>query len=149
MKQKLTEADGRKALHEHVVETATAARRTYGDDLTGDGRLLELLEDRQVVRYPTELCFDGGPLRPGEFAHAQPLGERPADGFRLYVHPCFENRKDILPRLVVYHIVRINYGEIASHEDAELFGATLLGLDVEEYYRSLCDLADSLPDAGA
>jgi hypothetical protein len=43
----------------------------------------------------------------------------------------------------------VNYGEIVSHEEAELFGATLLGMDVEEYYRALCDLADGVPPSAA
>ena len=43
----------------------------------------------------------------------------------------------------------INYGDIATHEEAELFGATLLGLDQEHYYATLCKLADSLPAAAS
>ncbi len=46
--------------------------------------------------------------------------------------------------LIAYHIPVINYGTIVEALDAELFGATLLGLEVEAYYQALCELADAL-----
>jgi hypothetical protein len=46
--------------------------------------------------------------------------------------------------LVLYQLVLVNYGEFASPEDAESFGAAAVGLDREEYYERLCALADQL-----
>ncbi len=105
-----------------------------------------MLDDREVVRYPTGLRFDAEPLQAGEFAFAQPLGEHPADGYCLFVHPCFENRREVWPLLTAYHIPVINYGDsVVTHEEAELFGATLLGMEIDAYYQALCELTDSIP----
>jgi hypothetical protein len=142
--KKLSEDDGREALRDHVIQKAQAARLKYGLHIDAEV-IMKMLDDREVVRYPTGVRFDAGPLQPGEFAYAQPLGARPADGYCLYVHPHFERQPEILPLLIAYHIVDINYGEIATAAEAELFGATLLGLEVDTYYQALCALADSLP----
>ena len=61
------------------------------------------------------------------------------------MHPLFENRPDDLPLLVAYHVPSINYLDVATHVEAELFGAALLGLSVDDYYARLCELADSIP----
>lgn len=143
MAQKLTEEDGRLALAGHIADKAEAARASYGGAIDWP-TLLEMLGDAAVVRYPTDVAFDAAPLEAGEFAFAAPLGASPGDGFRIYVHPWFEGRTDVLPLLVAYHIVRINYGDIATHHDAELFGATLLGLEPDDYYETLCTLADEV-----
>jgi hypothetical protein len=140
------ELSGQQALKDHVLERARFALRKWGPNIDYDKTLL-LLQDRDVVRYETELAFDGAPLHPGEFGYAEPLGEDPEQGFRLCLHPCFENRPQDLPLLILYHIVRINYGDIATDEEAELFGSTLLELEPEAYYQSLCRLADSMPGA--
>jgi hypothetical protein len=136
--------DAEAAFAAHLKARAAAARARYGPIIDA-AAIRRLLADRDVVRWPTELCFDAGPLRPGEFAYPQPLGFHPRDGFCLFVHPHFEHRPDDLPLLVAYHIPSINYGGIVEARHAELYGATLLGLDVEAYYRALCALADSMP----
>jgi len=140
----LHEEKGRSSLRDHIVEKAMAARLKYGLYIDADA-ITKMLDDPQVVRYPTGLRFDAEPLLPGEFAQALPLGEQPCDGFCVFVHPWFEKQQEIWPLLVAYHLVRINYGEITGPEEAELFGATLLGLDPDIYYKALCELADSLP----
>ena len=147
METKLTAEDAKGALRDHVEEKALAARRRYGGTVD-ETVLRRMLEDRSVVRYPTRLQFDAGPLEPGEFAYAHPLGGKANDGFQLFVHPMLENEPEMLPLAVAYHLVRINYGEIVTHEEAELYGATLLGMDQEAYYQALCALADRIP-AGA
>ena len=136
--------DGQQALKDHVLERARFALQKWGPGINYDITLL-LLQDREVVRYDTELAFDSAPLEPGEFGHALPLGDHPKDGFRLCIHPWFEARTEDLPQLILYHLVRINYGDIATDEEAELFGATLLEIEPEAYYQNLCRLADSLP----
>ena len=130
------------ALRDHVVTRATEARAKFGDRI-GRAEMMCLLEDRAVVRYPLGVRFDAGPLEHGEFACLEALGERPADGYCLFIHPMFEPVNDLLPLLIAYYIPSVNYGDVATHVEAELFGATLLGLDAEEYYRILCSVADS------
>jgi len=38
----------------------------------------------------------------------------------------------------------VNYGDFATPEDAEAFGAAALGLSPDEYYHEICELADQL-----
>lgn len=144
MKRRLTEEDGRQALRNHIIEKAGAARVKYGFYIDYE-TICRMLDDPDVVRYPVGIRFDASLLEPGEFAYAQQLGESPSAGYCLFIHPYFENQQENLPLLIAYHIVDINYGEIATSAEAELFGATLLGLDVDAYYQALCELADSMP----
>lgn len=141
----LTEANGYEALQGHVCDKALAARAKYGPNIDWP-TMLRILNDAEFVRFPTGVRFDDEALLNGEFAYAAALGKRPSDGFCLFVHPCFEGRDDVLPLLVAYHVPAINYLDIATSRESELFGATLLGLRVEDYYERLCDLADSMPD---
>lgn len=140
---KLTEDDGYEALRGHVVDKALAARKKHGP-LADEQAVRALLADKDVVRFPTTLTFDAGRLRPGEFAYAAPNGLRPADGFTLSVHPHFEHRPEALALLVAYHIPTINYLDVVTNREAELYGAALLGLSVDAYYARLCTLADEL-----
>jgi hypothetical protein len=141
------ERDGRMALSGHVADKATAARLRYGQSIDSEA-IARMLADREVVRYPAAVVFDEAPLEPGEFAYARPFGDHPAEGFQLVVHPCFRDRPETWPLLIAYHIPTINYGDIATSEDCELYGATLLGMDRDEYYRRLCTLADEVPPPG-
>lgn len=146
MAQRLTEQDARVALRDHLAEKAMNARLARGMYIDAQA-IIDMLDDRAFVRYPVGVRFDAGALEPGEFAAPVPLGDHPAQGFCLFIHPCFERQPDAWPLLIAYHIPSINYGEIVSPEDAELFGATLLGLDQDTYYHALCELADSIPNA--
>lgn len=151
-----TEADARASLRDHVVAKARAARARYADGsgaaATGTGgiggidraALLRMLEDRAVVRYPLGIRFDAGPLKTGEFACLEPLGDHPSDGYCLFIHPLFAPVDHLIPALVAYYIPSVNYGDVVSHVEAEHFGAALLGLDVDAYYTMLCAAADSL-----
>jgi hypothetical protein len=46
--------------------------------------------------------------------------------------------------LVLYQLVAVNYGEFASADEAETFGAAALGLTRDEYYAVLCAMADEI-----
>ena len=137
-----TPGDARQSLRDHVIAKAVAARRRFHGPI-GRAEIMRLLEDRETVRYPVGVRFDAQPLRPGEFACLEALGTHPSDGFCLFIHPMFEPVHDLIPLLVAYYIPSVNYGDVASHAEAELFGATLLGLDVDEYYKILCSVADT------
>ena len=139
-----TEEDGYEALRGHLVERALLARERHGPviDLPA---LRRLLEDRELVRFPVQLRFADEPLMRGEFAHAAPLGQRAADGFELCVRPCFRDDEAAVVALALYHVPTVNYLDVVTHVEAELFGAAVLGLEVEQYYARICELADSMP----
>jgi len=143
----LDEGDGYAALKAHVASKAGLARERYGPTIDA-AALGRVLEDRDILRYPTELVFDSSALRPGEFAHAEPAGAGAERRYVIYVHEQFEGRPDVLPLLVAYHIPSVNYSDLVTSEEAELFGATLLGLEVEDYYQRVCALADELGGSG-
>ncbi len=138
----LTEEDGLRALEDHARDKAAFARAKYGGTI-GFEEMRAILEDPEVVRFQTELRFDGQ-LLPGEFAHLEARGDRASEGYSLFVHPSFAQRPDVLPMLIAYHLVRVNYGDMATTDAAELFGSTLLGIDREEYYAALCGFSDAL-----
>ncbi len=144
MPRHLTERDAQIALKDHLGEKAMSARLAHGMYIDAEA-ILKMLDDATFVRYPVSIRFDAEPLEPGEFAVPIALGDHPSAGFCLFIHPYFEHQPEAWPLLIAYHIPTINYGEIVSHEDAEHFGATLVGLDVDTYYQALCELADSLP----
>jgi hypothetical protein len=137
-----TAADGRQSLREHVCAKAAEARAKSAGRIDRVATL-RLLDDRSVVRYPVGVRFDAEPLRPGEFACLEALGEHPADGFCLFVHPRFEMADELLPLLIAYYIPAINYGDVATNVEAELYGSTLLGINLDAYYQTLCAAADS------
>ena len=133
MSRQLTAADARQSLNSHVAAKGAEIFEKYGPHI-GWKELQRLLEDRTCVRYPCKVIFDATGLRPGEFAHPVADGDRPEDGFSLYVHPLFMTDLARVPLLVLYQLVLINYGEFASPDDAETFGASALGIGKDEYY---------------
>ncbi|MCB9848249.1 MAG: hypothetical protein H6814_07520 [Phycisphaeraceae bacterium] len=141
---RLSESDATAALRDHLVARATEARLSRGLYIDAEA-IMSLLDDRSLVRYPVGVRFDDLPLEPGEFAWPMPLGDRPADGYCLFINPWFRNQPDAWPLLIAYHIPSVNYGDIVAPEDAEAFGAALLGIDTDTYYNALCELVDSIP----
>ena len=137
------EQEGRDALRGHAAASAHDARAHCGGRVDADA-IVRLLDNRRFVRHPVGIRFDASGLEPGEFAFPMPLGEHPSGGFCLFIHPQFEQRPETWPLLISYHIPSINYGDIVTHEEAELYGSTLLGMDIDAYYQSLCALADEL-----
>jgi hypothetical protein len=146
MPKQLTIDDAKQSLNAHVAAKGADLQANYGPQI-GSAELARLLQDRVHVRYPCELRFDAQPLLEGEFAHPVPNGDRPEDGFTIFVHPAFENQPDRLAYLVLYQLVLVNYGPFASSDDAETFGSAALGLTKEEYYQALCQLADQVTAA--
>ena len=141
---RLTASDARQSLNAHVAAKGAEIRAKYGPDI-GWGKLLQVLGDRSCVRYPCEIVFSAGQLEPEEFAHPVPKGAHPEDGFTLFVHPRFESGREQLAVLVFYQLVAVNYGEFAAPDDAVTFGANALGLAEDDYYRTVCELADRMP----
>jgi hypothetical protein len=143
MPVQLQPQDVRESLSNHVAARGEEIRRKYGPTI-GWAELQRVLADRSCVRYPCELVFDAAALHPGECAHPVPRGDQPEEGFVLHVHPFFMTQLDQVPLLAFYQLVLVNYGQFASPEDAETFGAAVLGLTRDDYYERLCDMADQL-----
>lgn len=143
MAKQLTADDARESLHAHVAAKGAEIFEKYGPHI-GFAELKAILQDRSCVRYPCELAFDASHLNPGEFAYPEPRGQRPEEGFTLYVHPVYMTQLEAVPLLAFYQLVTVNYGEFASADDAEVFAAHALGQSVEECYARLCELADQL-----
>ena len=138
-----TVQDARQSLNASAAAIGAEIYEKYGPRI-GWTQLLQILEDRTCVRYPCQIVFDAAPLQAGEFAHPLAKGDRPEDGFTLYVHPFFMTQLEQVPLLALYQLVLVNYGPIAAPDDAETFGAAALGLARDEYYARLCALADEL-----
>jgi hypothetical protein len=155
MATQLTAEGAQQSLSAHVEAKGIEIFVKYGSPL-GWAELQALLNDRAYVRYPCEIVFDHAQLNPGEFAYPMPKGDAPEQGFTMFVHPVFMLELARVPALVLYHLVAVNYGEFASSDDAETFGAAALGLTRDEYYAMMCECADQVgasenahPDAGA
>lgn len=144
--QKDVKRDLKQSLSEHVADKGYEIFAKYGPQI-GWAELLRMMDDRTVVRYPCEIHFSAEGLEPGECAHPQARGERPEEGFVMKVHPAFMGRLGMVPFLVLYQLVVVNYGDFASSYDAEVFGAAAMGLDREDYYQALCALADELGES--
>ena len=143
MSRQLTADEARQSLTTHVEEKGRQIYLKYGPEI-GWNQLQQILEDRTVVRYPCKIIFEAQQLKPGEFAVAVAKSEQPEDGFTIFVHPLFLLDPARVPPLVLYHLVVVNYGELATSDDAEAFGAAALGILKEEYYTHLCNMADEI-----
>lgn len=141
MPQHLTLDDARQSLTAHLAAKGAAIHEKYGPRI-GYQQLQQILADRDCTRYPVEIVYDDSPLRDGEFAFPTANSDDPEDGFTMYVHPFFAAQPAHIPALVLYQLVLVNYGDFASPEDAEIFGSAVLGVSQEDYYATLCELAD-------
>jgi len=139
----LTADDAKQSLNAHVAAKGAEIHEKYGPEI-GWKELQHILEDKTFCRYPCKIEFSAESLQPGEFTFPAPKGESPEDGFTIYVHPFFMTQLSSVPHLVLYHLVVVNYGEFASSDDAETFGAKALGLSRDDYYSKLCELADQI-----
>lgn len=144
MGSKFTAEEGRKAFAHHVIEKALALRAKYGSVMDED--VLEaVLKDRDFVRYPTRVEFDSSKIEPGFFAAVEAVSGSPANEHIIFLHEYFRRRPVDIASALLYQLVLVNYGGIATRQEAELFGATALGIEQEEYYHLLCRLADQIP----
>lgn len=148
MPKQLTLDDARQSLTTHVASKGEEIHSKYGPRI-GWNELLRILDNRVFVRYPCKIVFDAGSLLEGEFAHPDMTGASPEEGFAIFVHPYFATQLERVPYLVLYQLVLVNYGEFASSDDAEIFGAEALGLSKEEYYRTICGMADEIGGSGS
>ena len=139
----LTADDAKQSLNGHVAAKGAEINAKYGPEI-GWQELQQILEDKAFCRYPCKIEVSAEFLQPGELAYPAARGEKPEDGFTMYVHPFFMTQLSSVPHLVLYQLVVVNYGEFASSDDAETFGANALGLSRDDYYNALCELADQI-----
>ena len=141
---KLNLEDGKRALVDHARERGAEIFAKYGPDYTPEV-LAQILKDDTCVRFPVELGFDRKHIEPGLFAICEPVNEeKPSDGYSLLLHEHFQNDATAIAPLLFYHLVRINYGEFATHSDAEAFGAAAMGMEEEAYYQRVVELVDGI-----
>ncbi len=132
---------GQESLREHLLAQAVLAHQRHAP-ITGEN-LDTLLHDPDCLRHPTRLVFEFGEMAMHQFAQPHIDWRNAAqDGRVLYLRPLLRERPDLVVLAVAYMIPLLNYGTVASDEHCILYGATLLGLMEEEFYRSICALAD-------
>ena len=132
---------GQDSLSDHLLAQAVVTHQKHGP-ITAD-KLDALLHDPVCLRYPVRLVFELGEMALHQFAQPDIDWRSPEqDGRILYLRPVLRDRPDLIPLAVAYMIPLINYGEIISDEHCLRYGATLLGLMEDEYYRQMCALAD-------
>lgn len=134
---------GQQSLNEHLLAQAVVAHHLHAP-LTAE-KLPALLRDPQCLRHPVRLVFEFGEMAMHQFAQPDIDWRNTAeDGRVLYVRPLLQDRPDLLPLAVAYMIPLINYGEIVTDAHCLAFGAALLGMMEDEYYRALCAMSDWL-----
>ena len=127
----------------HAIEKGQRLRDKFGSSWSPE-LVEEVLESRAFTRFPCRLIYEDAVLERGELAVPILRREAPEDGYDLFVHPYFMNDPDHLPHVVFYQLVVVNYGKLAGPEQAECFGAAALGMDKDEFYKTLCELSDAI-----
>jgi hypothetical protein len=125
----------------HADAAAHRARQKMGGVLSGE-TLAVFLNDPECLRYPTEIVFDDTDLEPHQFAQPFLVEEEGSRRCILRVRPRYAACPEVLPYFVAYMAAVINYGDAAWADLCEIYGATLLGLDQETFYRRLCHCVD-------
>lgn len=129
------------SLRDHVFEQAVFAHRKHGP--VAHDNLEALLRDPDCVRYPTRLVYEYGEMAPHQFAEPD-LDPRDPQGHGrvIYLRPVLRRRPDWVVLAVAYILPAVNYGSVVTDDHCLLYGATLLGLTVDEFYTRICALAD-------
>ena len=133
----------KEALFSHAFEWATKTKIKLGGPLTGDN-LPVLLSKPGCLRYPTVVHFDRENMEPQQFAQPEILTAGNGPLCRLHVDPEIQNSNSPLHLIVAYMAASINYGDAATPDLAEMVGSILTGMPVEDFYNSICQIADSL-----
>jgi len=138
---------GQESLRAHLVAQAMVAHHRHAP--LSANNLDALLRDPDCLRHPVRLVFELGEMAMHQFAQPDVDWRDTANNGRvLYLRPLLREWTDLLPLAVAYTIPVINYGDVVTDEHCLLYGATLLGLTVDEFYTRLCALADHV-GAGA
>ena len=131
------------AVTQHAMEKADEIRKRYGSSIDYS-TVLQILNDRRSIRYPVKVQFVSDGIEVGLFAKTEPVSNNPDEGYIISLHKHFEDQPDILPALILYQTVLVNYGDLATAIDAEFFGSGILGIDRNSYYKQIVELTDKL-----
>ena len=121
--------------------------------------LQAVIEDRKYIRYPVTVMFDSSRIEPGLFAITEDKmsdAERQADeddeyvkpvdrSYEMIIHEHFKDQPEKLLPLVLYQLPIVNYGDVVTFEDSEVFGSEMMGMPQDDYYELICALVDSIP----
>ena len=147
MKKKKVKKRAGKVIHSavsrHAIEKAKEIRARYGPVIDYPA-MLQILDDRKSIRYPLEIRFVSNGIEPGLFGKTEPVSDTPEDGYIMSLHRRFEDQPEVLPALILYQSVLVNYGDLATADDAELFGSAVLDMPRDDYYAQIAALTDSL-----
>jgi len=132
---------GQESLREHLLAQAVVAHQKHGP-ITFD-KLNALLHDPDCLRYPVRLVYEFGEMAMHQFAQPDIDYRNPEQAGRvLYLRPMLRDHPDKVVLAVAYMIPLINYGQVIGDEHCLAYGATLLGMLENEFYREICALAD-------
>ncbi len=131
------------AVSKHAIEKAKEIRARYGPVIDYSA-VLQILDDRRCIRYPLKIQFVADGIEPGLFGKTEPVSGIPDDGYIIFLHQRYEDQPDVLPALILYQSVLVNYGDLATADDAELFGSAVLDMDRDAYYDQIVALTDAL-----
>ena len=132
---------GDDSLRDTLLEQAVRAHQKHAPlDLA---KLDALLADTECVRYPTRIVYEVGEMAAHQFAQPD-VDYRIPGGRVLYLHPNLRGRSEWVVWAVAYMLPALNYGEIIRDEHCLAYGATMLGLLENEFYHSICTLADAI-----
>lgn len=129
------------ALQKHAAIAAQQVHAKLGTQLSSSN-LNEFLQF--CLRFPTVLQFDDRCLERQQFAQPRFVG---CDGDKscvLNIRPQFHSDAEALTFIVAYMAATVNYGEAASSSLCEEFGANLMGMEVDDFYSSVCKIADRI-----
>ncbi len=128
---------------QHAIDKAKEIRARYGPVIDYP-TVLRILEDRRCIRYPLKVQFVTEGIEPGMFGKTEPVSEDLDEGYVVSLHQAFEDRPEVLPALILYQSVLANYGDLATADDAEIFGSSVLDMEREAFYAQIVDLTDTL-----
>ncbi len=148
----------RQSMAIHLSQKAQEIVKKFGS--INYNTLEKIIQDRKFVRYPVSILFDSNRIEPGLFAITeailqdsnQPPNEdddyiRPVDRrYEIIVHEHFKGQPEKLLPLLLYQLPIVNYGDIVTFEDSEVFGSEIMGLSKDDYYKLVCSLVDSIPE---
>ena len=129
----------REGLENHIRFVSEKAVNKHGRP-NSMGVLSQMLEDNEIVRFPTSILFADGELKEGEPIKLNKIGEGQDERYQIIVHPIFERREKDIIALVLHEVVKVNYGKIAKEKESLLFASSLLGMEEEAYQSRIKEL---------
>lgn len=132
---------GQDSLRDHLLAQAVVAHQKHGP-ITFE-KVDALLHDSDCLRYPVRLVYEFGEMAGHQFAQPDvDYRNQEQNGRVLYLRPMLREHPEQVVCAVAYMIPLINYDNIISDEHCLAYGATLMGMMEEEFYKKICKLAD-------